>query len=1277
MAPDVTANSSDNDAGLVIFRASRLEALVSPLREMLRQTCPDSVLAPQTVVAAHPGMKQWLTGALAREAGPGGIVANLEVILPSTWLDRVAGERLGAQAVKLPAWQRAHLRWTVHDLLRPGHAVPGVTDTRIERYLAPAAGTGNAEAAHASSAADAARRRFQLADRLAGLYSQYLIYRSDWLRAWERGKLDEATARTADTDARRLESELLAPLWRALKARLGAHRADAVDALVTALEHDAAREPLHVFGLSHLAPRELEVLRAWARRAPVCLYVPDPCREYWGGLVRPGHVDELRAWTAQEQARIDNAGVGDWCETQGHPLLARWGRLGQHFFASLVEGEVREDMRHWQDEGDDAPTHRLQRLQAGIRRLQPSLLDESVPEEPQARKAWQQHGRSDASLRLHACHTRLRELEVLRDALLDAVEHEGVRAGGIVVMAPDITAYAPLIPAVFGEPGSPRERVLPYHLSDVPIARAHRLFSTFTRLLDLGSSRATTPEIADLLAVPEVALRLGLGGDARDGLLGWLERSRVAWALDGTHRAAFAAPAIADHTFAWAMDRLLAGYVMADAPDDARTAALDLPDGTRLLPLAGVQGPATSSLGALDRLLCELQRWRDLAGRTLPASAWAEELQQRIDALLRADADDGDAVEALKTIGRIIAQLAAEPAKADLDPPLHFAVVRELLLDALGSVPERQRFLMGGITFCGMVPQRAIPFDMVCVLGLNDGEFPRSHRDGGLDLMARVRRLGDRDVRSDDRYLFLETVMSARKRLHLSWIGQDVRDGSARNPAPPLAELITALDHAAGTQQLSLERAHPDRPWWVWHPLQPFDDRYFDGTDAALYSYSQPFARQDGGGHRAPRAFVDGAAGAPDPLPMPLSLPAFARFFKRPADDLLARRLQLDLEALDGEHLPASEPLDERLDRLETIARRVFFAEALPTGFADDGSVRWDAASLPDWVAHAGLLPPGELGRIAWRNEANAVLALLAAAAAQGVDGGAARAGGSVEVDLALAMANGDTARVHGVVEHVFPDPASGGQVLLRAFPKAGPDAKKALKSVDDLDYGDLVRIFIEWAALRLHTAAQPAPPPIRLAMLAMKGEGWDGFGWQAWDQRFIAQPLARAGMLDGLRSRLAVLLGLWQHAAAEPPVYLPGVAWKARRAWRKALDGASAAGAEPDAAVALTAGVHGTAVAHTDTSPDAQATATQAAWVAAAKVAHEAMDGGGWGGQGGGVRTHAPGYNRLLARGTEFRLDDDGAPTPELQRLLAYAGQLHDLIRLDTPTTPPGRIDD
>src|SRR5262249_13705885 len=160
-------------------------------------------------------------------------------------------------------------------------------------------------------------------------------------------------------------------------------------------------------------------------------------------------------------------------------------------------------------------------------------------------------------------------------------------------------------------------------------------------------------------------------------------------------------------------------------------------------------------------------------------------------------------------------------------PLLEFGVVRDVLLDRLDAVPERQRFLLGGVTFCGMVPQRSIPFRVVAVLGLNDGEYPRAGSDGGLELMNTPRRLGDRDVRSDDGSLFLETVMSARDLLHLSFIGEGVRDGKPRNPAAPLAELMAALDGAArggGEARLNetaeLHARHL-RPWLVRHPLQP------------------------------------------------------------------------------------------------------------------------------------------------------------------------------------------------------------------------------------------------------------------------------------------------------------------------------------------------------------------------------------------------------------------------------------------------------------------------
>lgn len=1118
--------SSAPPTGLVVLRASRLEALVPPLQRLLEETRPPHPLEPQTLIAAHPGMKQWLGGALARQVGAGRIVANLEMVLPSTWLDRLSTRLLGERAVALPRYRRGPLRWSLHRLLGEA-AAHGITDARVQAYL------------DAPGSADLrAQRRLQLADRLATLFSQYLVYRSDWLAAWEAGVSNPATAALADPALRALEAQALAPLWRALAAALGGHRGRlARDLLRVLQEPSQGLEPLHVFGLSHLPPVELAVLHAYARHALVAVYVPDPCREYWGGLHRglprgDGREADAGAWRAfreDEAARLADPEALDWRE-QGHPLLARWGRLGQHFFAALTEAPLREDIRHWQDEADTAPSNRLQRLQESLRRLQPELIGED-PRDPAAR--------ADASLRVHACHTRLRELEVLRDALLDAIDRDGVRPGEIVVMAPDLRAYLPLLPAVFGEPGSTRERLLPYHLADVPVARSHPLFAVVETLLGLGASRLGAPEVADLLGVAEVRRALSLDDGAADELLDWLRASRVAWGLDGRHKAGFGLPPRAEHSFAWALDRMLAGYLMAETGGD--DAPVQLADGTTLLPQGGIHGPGAAALGGLDRLLCELQAWRDLAEVEQAASAWAAALRLRVDALLRIDPGDAAARAALDLLHRAIDQVAAEPAANGLDPPLRLAVVRELLREALDAAPERQRFLMGGITFCGMVPQRAVPFAVVAVLGLDEEQFPRRPAHGGMDLMATLRRLGDRDVPSDDRYLFLETVMAARRRLHLSFVGQGVRDGKHRNPAAPLAELLAELDRHAGFAPDDAESA---RPWLLRHPLQPFDARYFDGRDPALFSYSAAFAGMRGEGRGALPGLRDGEPLRPEPLPETVPLARLEAFFKDPARALLRDHLQLSLEALDpGQRLDDEEPLDA-IPRIAGVARRVFLDEVLPRHCADPAWT-WPATP-PAWLALGGLLPPGPAGLAAWAGEAKAVEAMLACAAALGrfdANGATGAQSRTVEVVLAEATATEPPLRLAGRVDALFPLAASpGGLQLVFAFPGS---AKSALKPATDLGHRELVPAFLRWAALRLHATGEPAP--VRLTLLAAGDEPSLAVEVNAWDAAYCAADDARrAAMAAGLRQRLHGLIAVWARGRDGATLWYPRSAAKA-----------------------------------------------------------------------------------------------------------------------------------
>ncbi|MBP6626809.1 MAG: exodeoxyribonuclease V subunit gamma, partial [Arenimonas sp.] len=514
--------------GITVFRASRLEALLKPLDHLLTTQAPASALAPQTVVAAHPGMRQWLAGALARERGAGSIVANLDIVLPTTFLDGLARQVLGENAVSPRGWRREWLRWRIHELL------DAPSDPALQVYL-----TGP----------DRALRRFQLADRLARIYIQYMAYRPDWLEDWSYTRPTFEAAGFHPALWRQLRQALKEPHRGERLAELGAKlRAGGVDV--------GARDPLHVFGLSHMAPAELAVFQALAVHRPVVFYLPDPCREYWAGL----RSERARLLELAADPHGDDATA--YFLDQGHPLLAAWGRLGQHFMLSMQQLEASLDIRHFRDEAasDSDPVRLLDRTQQSLRSLDPALIANDGRSREQRLH--------DRSLRVHACHSRLRELEALRDALLrERAENPKLEPSDIVVMAPEIGAYLPLLPAVFGEAGR-ASGPLPYHLADVPMARAQPLFVAFRALLAMPSSRLTAPELVDFLGHAPVLRRLGLDEGDLDTLTQWLARARAAWGLDGDTRTAMGVPAVETHTLAWAMDRLVAGFIHGNEADD-------------------------------------------------------------------------------------------------------------------------------------------------------------------------------------------------------------------------------------------------------------------------------------------------------------------------------------------------------------------------------------------------------------------------------------------------------------------------------------------------------------------------------------------------------------------------------------------------------------------------------------------------------------------------------------------------------------------------------------
>lgn len=1082
--------------GITVFRASRLEALLQPLDYLLGEQRPDGLLTPQTVIAAHPGMRHWLSGALARHRGGEGIVANVDILLPSTFLDRLAVEVLGQEATSPAAWRRPQLRWRLFELL----AEP--PDPSLRESLA---------------GPDSERRRFQLADRLARIYSRYMAYRPDWLAEWARGRAAFG------------EAGFHPALWQALGRQVQEpHRGERLAELARRLRGDklrlAASDPLHVFGLSHLAPAELAVLQALAVHRPVVFYLPDPCREYWGGLVS----DRARLRALAE------APFGSEAETvflqQHHPLLAAWGRLGQHFMLQMQSLDARLDLRHFRDERDhdEPPKDLLERLQESIRRLEPALLSGDG--------RTQEERRADASLRVHRCHTRLRELEALRDALLLARRDDPtIEPQDMVVMAPNIADYLPLLPAVFGAPGDP-EAPLPYHLADVPVARARPLFNAFRQLLALPGSRATATDLMDFVAQPDVARRLGLDEDGLALLENALARARAAWGLDPATRAAQGVPDTPEHTLAWAMDRLLASHVHGEqAPEAVLQVGAD-----RIAPVPGI-GNVGAVLGALDHLLQQLAQLRADAAAPRKASAWAQRLEATLEALFQPDPEDPSSREAMDELRGLLRRLASEPGEAGLDPEIGFPVVRQYLEEAMAAVPERQRFLAGGVTVCGMVPQRAIPFRVVAVLGLNEGEYPRRDSDAGLDPIGRpgLRRLGDRDVRSDDRYLFLETVMSARDRLHLSYVAFDAKDGSARNPAAPLAELMAALPRSDWQDPLEPE-AEPSPAWQVTHPLQPFDEACF-GADPARRTFSWEFAAMVGG--EADRPTLLWPELPPPPAgPSVIELERLMRWARDPARMVLAEGLRARLDGLGERGLPEDEPLEVRLDFLDRQARQLCERALSDPEFSLD-------EPPPEHLRLAGVLPAGALGAKTWRKEQELAQRLVDAARGRK---------DAAELFTPILAPAAQPAIARQVGRHTLLgelDNVRGRDGWLFVFAGFAHREKEA-----DLGFRERLPLYLAWALCRL--APENAKRHVRVVALTTKPG--DSMPWQRalaeWDEAFLAAEAGeRARMRAVLETKLAFLLDAATMAPAQPWPWFPRTSWalandpdKAADAWKR-----------------------------------------------------------------------------------------------------------------------------
>ncbi len=752
---------------LALYPSNKLEHLSYLLSALLKQQ-PGGVLQSETILVESPGMQHWLNMQLAKEQG---IAMNFSFPLPTRFMWNTARTVLGEEKVpQQSAYRREVLVWRIDRLIQSDAFCQQAETAPVCRYWQSAGSEDEQNV-----------RRLQFAVALADVFEQYQLYRPQWLFNWEQGAVNLDNSE---------DEPWQALIWRMLVNEIPLHPARLhQQAVATLSEHGCNDLPdrIIVFAINTMAPQLVEFFDALAHHTDIHIFHLNPSVSYWGEVKS----DRERALALRQQ------GIAAWREnTLDNPLLGNLGQQGRDLFNLLTALDTFEVAAF-----DTSPPEEQNKPPSLLNQVQQDILHGCHPDHGFCA------GAEDHSVMIVNTHSALREVQGLHDNLLYLMQtNPDIKPSDIVVMCPAIEDYAPLIDAVFHRVGTaaPQRQDPPRivcSIADRTPLDADPLVAAFISLLSLPDSRFEVTKIMDYLRLDAIRAKFSIEADDLTVMQFWLEQAHVHWGVDAPHKQSVSDNADAPPMFSWywGLERLLIGMALNDAPT-LTGELLSVPD---------VEGQQSVILGKLIALVERLRYFASALTKSRTAGEWHLFLSELKEVCFMPSADQVDSWE---IIGKATSDVAAHCREANYQEMLSLRQIRDMLVRRFSSPDAGNHFLTGQVTFCSMLPMRSIPFKVVCVLGLNDGEFPRQSTPVSIDLMTEApRKRGDRSRRLEDRYLFLEAIISAREHLYLSYQANSAQDNSERQPSLVLQELLRILNAGYGFCDTHLHRLslHP------------------------------------------------------------------------------------------------------------------------------------------------------------------------------------------------------------------------------------------------------------------------------------------------------------------------------------------------------------------------------------------------------------------------------------------------------------------------------------
>lgn len=738
---------------LIVHSSNRSENLLAHLIKVLETRPLSSPFKQEHFLVQSQGMERWLCQQLAAHFP---VWANYQFLFPGKFFNDLI-QRMDTNLTST-VFTRERLLWVIeHNLRTTEHAI-------LKQYL-----RGN----------QSSLKRFQLAQSLAHVFDQYQMMRPDWLNAWENNGL--VTGHEVEYWQQQLWQDIVGHLGNKHRGSVWQEAIDQLNKKTVGSLALKLPERVSVLGVSTIPPIFFTFIQSLSRHCDVHLYLLQPSQFYW-------HRSQNKTLSINNLTTECLDPPSETLEND-HPLLSSCGQLAWEFQELILqEGNIGQEFSSFDDHDEPDRTN--------IQQLQSDLLNN---------RNVKIQAICDGSITFHACHSRLREVEVLKDQLLTTFEENPeIALRDVLIMAPDIQDYSPFIAAVFSD--------IQHTISDRNLKLNNPLVDCFIRFLTLSQSRLGWCDVMAVLEFPGVSKRFNLNASRLNIVRFWIKKLGISWGLSSQHKQQLGLPGGEQNTWNYCLSRLMMGYLMGE--EDSFIADI--------LPYSGVEENEAEALGGLYSFIVFVSQVETELKQPRSRSEWSNLLITYTEQLF---SEDKESQAQLLELNNLLLELSDDSNLA-ATVTLDYSVIIDWLKGLLSETKSSNDFLTGQLTFCSLLPMRSIPFKVISLLGMNEGEFPKRDQFHTIDLMGLYKRPGDRSRILDDRYQFLELILSVRRKLIVTYMGQSNKNNEALSPALVIMELLQVLESQYNLKNLVTN-----------HPLNSFSPRYFE-EGSQLCSFS-------------------------------------------------------------------------------------------------------------------------------------------------------------------------------------------------------------------------------------------------------------------------------------------------------------------------------------------------------------------------------------------------------------------------------------------------------